>query len=208
MKKQKGQDIIEYALMLAVVVGIGFGLYTHVGIGDHISTVFNNAGNLLEEVGKGKQTTFDSPDDVIKRLGEGRYQGLADLLKENPTGKALDISSNSAQGQELARKLNIQNKEGDGWYARVNTNGYFVVSYYSAAANKGVIFSQLQSDYNNTPNKSDKYGKDSKGYYKTTIQIDEGYYYPNGNVKFYNNTAAHLEPSPNGSGMSIYPGKT
>lgn len=91
MKKQKGQDIIEYALMLAVVVGIGFGLYTHVGIGDHISTVFNNAGNLLEEVGKGKQTTFDSPDDVIKRLGEGRYQGLADLLKENPTGKALDI---------------------------------------------------------------------------------------------------------------------
>lgn len=107
MKKQKGQDIIEYALMLAAVVGIGFGLYTHVGIGDHISTVFNNAGNLLEEVGKGKQTTFDSPDDVIKQLGEGRYQGLADLLKENPTGKALDISSNSAQGQELARKLNI-----------------------------------------------------------------------------------------------------
>lgn len=176
MKKQKGQDIIEYALMLAVVVGIGFGLYTHVGIGDHISTVFNNAGNLLEEVGKGKQTTFDSPDDVIKRLGEGRYQGLADLLKENPTGKALDISSNSAQGQELARKLNIQTKEGDGWYARVNTDGYFVVSYYSAAANKGVIFSQLQSDYNNTPdnNKSDKYGKDSTGRYKIRIKSMKG----------------------------------
>lgn len=204
MKKQKGQDIIEYALMLAVVVGISFGLYTHVGIGDHISTVFNNAGNLLEEVGKGKQTTFDSPDDVIKRLGEGRYQGLADMLKENPTGKALDISSNSAQGQELARKLNIQTKEGDGWYARVNTNGYFVVSYYSAAANKGVTFSQLQSDYASNP---DKYGKDSTGRYQNTIKISEGYYYPNGNVKFYNNTAAHLEPSPNGSGMSIYPGK-
>lgn len=205
MKKQKGQDIIEYALMLAVVVGIGFGLYTHVGIGDHISTVFNNAGNLLEEVGKGKQTTFDSPDDVIKRLGEGRYQGLADLLKENPTGKALDISSNSAQGQELARKLNIQTKEGDGWYARVNTNGFFVVSYYSAADNHGVTFTQLQSDY---ASNSDKYGKDSTGCYQNTIKINEGYYYPNGNVEFYNNTAAHLEPSPNGSGMSIYPGKT
>lgn len=176
MKKQKGQDIIEYALMLAMVVGISFGLYAHVGIGDHISAVFNNAGNLLEEVGKGKQTTFDSPDDVIKRLGEGRYQGLADLLKENPTGKALDISSNSAQGQELARKLNIQTKEGDGWYARVNTDGYFVVSYYSAAANKGVIFSQLQSDYNNTPdnNKSDKYGKDSTGRYKIRIKSMKG----------------------------------
>lgn len=205
MKKQKGQDIIEYALMLAAVVGIGFGLYTHVGIGDHISTVFNNAGNLLEEVGKGKQTTFDSPDDVIKRLGEGRYQGLADLLKENPTGKALDISSNSAQGQELARKLNIRTKEGDGWYARVNTNGFFVVSCYSAADNHGVTFTQLQSDYASNP---DKYGKDSTGCYQNTIKINEGYYYPNGNVKFYNNTAAHLEPSPNGSGMSIYPGKT
>lgn len=204
MKKQKGQDIIEYALMLAVVVGIGFGLYTHVGIGDHISTVFNNAGNLLEEVGKGKQTTFDSPDDVIKRLGEGRYQGLADLLKENPTGKALDISSNSAQGQELARKLNIQTKEGDGWYARVNTNGFFVASYYSAADNHGVTFTQLQSDYANNP---DKYGKDSKGLYKTTIKINEGYYYPNGTSKFYPGTPGHIEVGPNGS-MSIYPGKT
>lgn len=205
MKKQKGQDIIEYALMLAVVVGIGFGLYTHVGIGDHISTVFNNAGNLLEEVGKGKQTTFISPDDVIKRLGEGRYQGLADLLKENPTGKALDISSNSAQGQELARKLNIQTKEGDGWYARVNTDGFFIVSYYSAAANKGVTFSQRQIDYDNTPNKSDKYGKDSTGRYKTLITIDEGYYYPNGTFTFYPGTAGHIEVGPNGS-MSIYPG--
>lgn len=204
MKKQKGQDIIEYALMLAVVVGIGFGLYTHVGIGDHISTVFINAGNLLEEVGKGKQTTFDSPDDVIKRLGEGRYQGLADLLKENPTGKALDISSNSAQGQELARKLNIQTKEGDGWYARVNTNGFFVASYYSAADNHGVTFTQLQSDYANNP---DKYGKDSKGLYKTTIKINEGYYYPNGTSKFYPGTPGHIEVGPNGS-MSIYPGKT
>ena len=204
MKKQKGQDIIEYALMLAVVVGIGFGLYTHVGIGDHISTVFNNAGNLLEEVGKGKQTTFDSPDDVIKRLGEGRYQGLADLLKENPTGKALDISSNSAQGQELARKLNIQTKEGDGWYARVNMNGFFVASYYSAADNHGVTFTQLQSDYANNP---DKYGKDSKGLYKTTIKINEGYYYPNGTSKFYPGTPGHIEVGPNGS-MSIYPGKT
>lgn len=205
MKKQKGQDIIEYALMLAVVVGISFGLYTHVGIGDHISTVFNNAGNLLEEVGKGKQTTFDSPDDVIKRLGEGRYQGLADMLKENPTGKALDISSNSAQGQELARKLNIQTKEGDGWYARVNTDGYFVVSYYSAAANKGVTFSQLQSDYASNP---DKYGKDdSTGYYKTWITINEGYYYPNGTSKFYPGTTGHIEVGPNDR-MSIYPGAT
>ncbi|WP_297012023.1 Flp family type IVb pilin [uncultured Dialister sp.] len=51
MKKQKGQDLIEYALMLALVVGIGGFIYTQ-GYGVNISGVFNNAGNLLEQVDK------------------------------------------------------------------------------------------------------------------------------------------------------------
>lgn len=51
MKKQKGQDLIEYALMLALVVGIGGFIYTQ-GYGANISGVFNNAGNLLEQVDK------------------------------------------------------------------------------------------------------------------------------------------------------------
>lgn len=51
MRKQKGQDLIEYALMLALVVGIGGFIYTQ-GYGDNISAVFNNAGNLLEEANK------------------------------------------------------------------------------------------------------------------------------------------------------------
>ena len=147
-----------------------------------------------------------SADDIIKRLGDGRYQGLADILKETPDS-VVDIASNSTEGKALAQKLNIQTPEGDGWYARVNTNGYFVVSYYSAADNKGVTFDQLQSDYNNTPdnNKSDKYGKDSTGRYKIRIKIDEGYYYPNGTSEFYPGTAGHIEVGSNGS-MSIYPG--
>lgn len=211
MKKQKGQDIIEYALMLAVVVGIGFGLYTHVGIGDHISTVFNNAGNLLEEVGKGKQTTFDSPDDVIKRLGEGRYQGLADMLQGKPDkGTVTDISWDSAAGQELAQKLNIQMKDGDGWYARIISDGTFVISYYSADLNKGGTISQLQSDYKNH---SDNYAvDDSTGRYKTTVNIYDGIYSSLGAGKFYYGkdgagVAGHIEPSPDGSdGMTIYPG--
>ena len=206
MRKEKGQDIIEYALMLAVVVGIGFGIYSYGGssIGNSISNVFNNADSLLN---KAALPMASSADDIIKRLGDGRYQNLADMLHETPKGSALDIASNSAEGQALAQKLNIQTKEGDGWYARVNTDGFFIVSYYSAAANGGVIFSQLQSDYNNTPdnNKSDKYGKDSTGRYKIRIKIDEGYYYPNGTSEFYPGTAGHIEVGPNGS-MSIYPG--
>lgn len=204
MRKEKGQDIIEYALMLAVVVGIGFGIYSYggQGIANSISNVFNNADSLLN---KAALPMASSADDIIKRLGDGRYQNLVDMLHETPKGSALDIASNSAEGQALAQKLNIQTKEGDGWYARVNTDGYFVVSYYSAAANGGVTFDQRQNDYASNP---DKYSKDkSTGYYKTWITINEGYYYPNGTSKFYPGTTGHIEPSPDGSGgMSIYPG--
>lgn len=205
MRKEKGQDIIEYALMLAMVVGIGFGIYSYggQGIANSISSVFNHAGSLLDSA---SLPAASSPEDIIKRLGDGRYQGLADILQGNPASK-VDIASNSVEGKALAQKLNIQTKEGDGWYARVNTDGFFIVSYYSAAAkgNDGVTFDQRQIDYDNTPNKSDKYGKDSKGFYKTRITIDEGYYYPNGTSKFYPGTTGHIEVGPNGS-MSIYPG--
>ena len=207
MRKEKGQDIIEYALMLAVVVGIGFGIYSYGGQGivNSISNVFNNAGSLLDSA---SLPAASSPEDIIKRLGDGRYKGLADILQGKPASK-VDIAFDSVEGKALAQKLNIQTKEGDGWYARVNTDGYFIVSYYSAAAkgNDGVTFDQRQIDYNNTPdnNKSDKYGKDSNGRYKTLITIDEGYYYPNGTSKFCPGTAGHIEVGPNGS-MSIYPG--
>lgn len=203
MRKEKGQDIIEYALMLAMVVGIGFGIYSYggSGIGNSISTVFNNAGNLLDKVAL---PVVSSSDDIIKRLGDGRYKNLVDILHEDPTGSALDIASNSPEGQALEQKLNIQTPEGDGWYARVNTNGFFVVSYYSAADNGGVTFDQLQSDYAAHPG---KYGKDSTGQYQNTIKINEGYYYPNGTSKVYPGTSGHVEAGPDGS-MSIYPGLT
>lgn len=205
MKKQKGQDIIEYALMLAVVVGLGFGLYSYgsqSGMAGSISSVFNNAGNLLGEAAKEKLSVASSSDDIIKRLGEGRYQGLADLLHGNPTDGPIDIDSDSETGQQLAQKLNIQTQEGDGWFARVNTNGFFIVSYYSAADNKGVTFSQLKSNYANNPG---SYDKDSTGHYRTQIKINEGYYYPNGDLKVYNKTTGHVEGD--GKEMkSIYPG--
>lgn len=214
MRKEKGQDIIEYALMLAVVVGIGFGIYSYggQGIANSISSVFNNAGSLLNSA---SVPAASSPEDIMKRLGDGRYQGLADILKETPDkGKVTDISWNSAAGQELARKLNIQMKDGDGWYARIISDGTFVVSYYSADLNKGMTISQLQSDYASNPG---KYGKDeSTGYYKTTVNIDDGVYSSLGAGKFYYGTnaqrvAGHIEPgpepNPDGSrSMIIYPG--
>lgn len=201
MRKEKGQDIIEYALMLAVVVGIGFGIYSYGGQGivNSISSVFNHAGSLLDSA---SLPAASSPEDIIKRLGDGRYQGLADILKETPDS-VVDIASNSTEGKALAQKLNIQTPEGDGWYARVYTNGFFVVTYYSAAANNWVTFKQLRDNYKSNP---DKYAvDDSTGVYKTWITINEGYYDQNGIEKYNGTTTGHVEGL-NGSMTSIYPG--
>lgn len=201
MKKQKGQDIIEYALMLAMVVGIGFGIYSYggQGIANSIFSVFNHAGSLLDSA---SVPAASSPEDIIKRLRDGRYQGLADILKDKPAS-VVDIAFDSAEGKELSRKLNIQTPEGDGWYARVNTNGFFVVTYYSAAANNWITFKQLRDNYKSNPA---KYGKDeSTGFYKTTININEGYYDQNGIEKYNGTTTGHVEGL-NGSMTSIYPG--
>lgn len=43
---QKGQDLIEYALLLAIVVGIGYLIYTTSGLNDNIQSIFSNAGNV------------------------------------------------------------------------------------------------------------------------------------------------------------------
>lgn len=40
---QKGQDLIEYALLLAIVVGIGYLIYTTSGLNDNIQSIFSNA---------------------------------------------------------------------------------------------------------------------------------------------------------------------
>mgnify|MGYP001121217277 CR=1 FL=1 len=203
MRKEKGQDIIEYALMLAVVVGIGFGIYSYGGssIGNSISNVFNNADSLLN---KAALPMASSADDIIKRLEDGRQQGL-DILPKKPASD-VDIAFDSDEGKELSRKLNIQTKEGDGWYARVNKNGIFVVTYYSAAAegNDGVTFDQLRENYKSNPA---KYGKDeSTGVYKTWITINEGIYNQNGTELHHGTTTGHVEGL-NGSMTSIYPGK-
>lgn len=43
---QKGQDLIEYALLLAIVVGIGYLIYTTSGLQTSIQSIFSNAGSV------------------------------------------------------------------------------------------------------------------------------------------------------------------
>lgn len=44
---EKGQDMVEYALMLAMIVGIGWVIYKQAGMAEQINTVFNNAASLM-----------------------------------------------------------------------------------------------------------------------------------------------------------------
>lgn len=55
-KNQKGQDLVEYALMLAIVIGIGWGIYSQTGVADSIKNVFGNASNLMETAKKNTGT--------------------------------------------------------------------------------------------------------------------------------------------------------
>ena len=67
-KNQKGQDLVEYALMLAIIIGIGWGIYSQTGVADSIKNVFGNASSLMETAKK-NTGTFDI-DAAMKRLDE------------------------------------------------------------------------------------------------------------------------------------------
>ena len=118
-----------------------------------------------------------------------------------------------AAGQELSRKLNIQTKEGDGWFARVQPGGTTVFSYYAAEANKGMTFSQLAADYNLHP--TNYYNPSAGDKAKiTTVRITEGLF--NGQGKsavgsgetVFNNVKGYVGPSPSGNGFIIDPTPT
>lgn len=63
---QKGQDLVEYALMLAIIIGIGWGIYSQTGVADSIKNVFGNASSLMETAKK-NTGTFDM-EAVLKRI--------------------------------------------------------------------------------------------------------------------------------------------
>lgn len=46
---EKGQDMVEYALMLAIIVGIGWLIWKQSNLADQINAVFNNAASLMKQ---------------------------------------------------------------------------------------------------------------------------------------------------------------
>ena len=43
---QKGQDLVEYALLLAIVVGIGYLIYNQSGIKTDLQNIWSNAATV------------------------------------------------------------------------------------------------------------------------------------------------------------------
>lgn len=50
---EKGQDMVEYALMLAIIVGIGWLIYQQSGIVDSINEVFSDSSTLMSTAAEG-----------------------------------------------------------------------------------------------------------------------------------------------------------
>lgn len=143
MKKQKGQDLIEYALMLALVVGIGGFIYTQ-GYGANISGVFNNAGNMLEQANKtqeeakeeaarnGDRSYADHMGELLKKAVQNGVLTMNDettvyLLAQNKPGTKLDNSyvNGAVYGQAKVKRKDYGNQSNrvgfDGLWKAVDT---------------------------------------------------------------------------------------
>lgn len=98
-KNQKGQDLVEYALMLAIIIGIGWGIYSQTGVADSIKNVFGNASSLMETAKK-NTGTFDM-EAVLKRLNEMEKRYLGNL-NNGPNYKRGFFSSSWLTAEDAA----------------------------------------------------------------------------------------------------------
>lgn len=98
-KSQKGQDLVEYALMLAIIIGIGWGIYSQTGVADSIKNVFGNASSLMETAKKNTGTFNIDPvlkhfDEMQKKYHSGEWfnykRGLFSSVWLNPEDAADD----------------------------------------------------------------------------------------------------------------------
>lgn len=174
MRKQKGQDLIEYALMLALVVGIGSFIYTQ-GYGDNISAVFNNTGNLLEEANKTQEEAKKEADRNADRsyayhlgkllqtaVSKGTIQldngsSVYLLVQNEPNSKYHNLHMN---GAKTGGKVWIKNAKGNlvdygnaGFDTMLDTVGGNYHNYQDAAVKQdGVYWYGVQITKDSTGN--------------------------------------------------------
>lgn len=78
---QKGNNFVEYALMLALVVGIGWGVLG--SYGDGIPGIFGSAAELLQTGGKSDE---DGKPNTEQKVYDRHMKWLQDTLKDTKAG--------------------------------------------------------------------------------------------------------------------------
>lgn len=123
MWRQKGQDMIEYALMLALVVGIGGFIYTQ-GYGDNISAVFNNAGSLLEQVNKSQEEAKKEAEKAAAREADRNYADhLGDLLKNAVSKEIITMGNGSSVSIFVQNQPNPKYNKYKNWHMNGASTG-------------------------------------------------------------------------------------
>lgn len=153
--RQKGNNFVEYALMLGLVVGIGWGVLG--SYGDGIPRIFGSAAELLQ-VGNKSDKVYDRHmkwlQDTLKDTKAG-FQSFAGYMggtngsyfdkRKGPkftTANGLDnglIDSDSKS--PFVKKIDSSALESDSWAMvgyKENGKLYYAVAIYSPDKNEGI----------------------------------------------------------------------
>ena len=161
---QKGNNFVEYALMLGLVVGIGWGLLG--SYGDGIPGIFGSASELLQAGGKSDE---DGKPNTEQKVYDRHMKWLQDTLKDTEAGfqsfaafmggtngtyfdqrKGPDFTTgiknkngliDSDSKSEFVNKIDSRALESDSWAMvgyKENGKLYYAVAIYSPDKNGGI----------------------------------------------------------------------
>lgn len=144
---QKGQDLVEYSLMLAIIIGIGWGIYSQTGVADSIKNVFGNASSLMETAKK--QGVNLNWDEIVQCLRKVQSNGN---YNENPQS-----GMNYTRGMIQSGWLTAEDKKDSTIGKLASELGATMWTYYNGL--------------NTAPN---KLGPNGGGLYWTTEDLSSG----------------------------------
>lgn len=149
--RQKGNNFVEYALMLALVVGIGWGVLG--SYGDGIPGIFGSAAELLQ-AGSKSDKVYDRHmkwlQDTLKDTKAG-FQSFAGYMN-GPNGNYFDQRNgpefttengliDSDSKSNFVKKIDSRALESDSWAMvgyKENGKLYYAVAIYSPDKNGGI----------------------------------------------------------------------
>lgn len=172
--RQKGNNFVEYALMLGLVVGIGWGVWG--SYGDGIPRVFGSAAELLQAGSKStEQTVYDRHmkwlrETLLALAQKGPGNGVQSVFdymggtngnyfdkRKGPKFTMKDGQIDSDSGSPYVKQIDPTAPKDDSWAMvgyKENDQLYYAVAIYSPDKNDGM---KLADQPVGTPVKTDLY---------------------------------------------------